>query len=79
MSIPAQQIADLLLVNGQILAMDSHASIHQAIAIRGSHIHAVGSITDLQSLAGQHTRFTRGMAWPRPSCRSTKNSGTLAR
>jgi hypothetical protein len=47
--------ADMVLHNGRILTMDSNDSVHQAVAIRGSRILAVGSDADLQALTGPET------------------------
>ena len=48
--------ADTILYNGKILTVDAHDSIQQAIAIRGDEIAAIGSDSDILSLAGVGTQ-----------------------
>jgi predicted amidohydrolase YtcJ len=43
--------ADLLLVNGHILSMNSHNSVEEAVAIRAGRILAVGPNKDIRALA----------------------------
>lgn len=52
-----QHTPDILLLNGHVLAVDKNFSIHQAVAIRYSHIQAVGGNEELQALAGSCTRI----------------------
>lgn len=47
---------DLLLLNGRVITVDRESSIQQAVAIRGSHIQAVGSDDQVRGLAGPNTR-----------------------
>ena len=47
--------ADLLLVNGKILAADRNFSIVDAMAVRGNRIMATGDGSALQTLAGRDT------------------------
>lgn len=51
-----KQTPDVLLLNGHILTMDTDFSIQQAMAIRCSHIQALGRDEELRALAGPHTR-----------------------
>lgn len=46
---------DTILHNGKIITIDAHDAIHQAIALRGQRILAVGSDADLLPLAGPGT------------------------
>ncbi len=46
----------MLLFNGRVLTLDQDFSVHQALAIRGSRILAVGGSEELESLADPHTR-----------------------
>jgi predicted amidohydrolase YtcJ len=50
------QPADLVLINGKILSVDSNDSIAHAIAIRSGKIIAVGPTTDIQKHLGTGTR-----------------------
>ena len=43
--------ADLLLVNGHVLTLNSHNAVAEAVAIRGGRILAVGSNKDIRALA----------------------------
>src|SRR6266481_1465777 len=53
----AQQPApDLILSNGKIITVDDRFTIAQAVAIRGDHIVAVGTNTEIGRLAGPNTR-----------------------
>jgi len=47
--------ADLILHNGKIVTVDSDFSIHQAMAIEGSRIVAVGADEDILKLKGRRT------------------------
>ncbi|MDI7258806.1 MAG: amidohydrolase [Thermodesulfobacteriota bacterium] len=53
----AHHTPDTLLLNGCILTLDENSSIHQAMAIRCSHIQAVGRDVELKPLAGSNTRI----------------------
>src|SRR5262245_41232541 len=56
-TIPASaQVADLVLVNGKIVTVDSRSSVQEAIAVRGGRIAAVGTTADVRKLAGPGTR-----------------------
>jgi predicted amidohydrolase YtcJ len=50
------QHADVLFHNGRILTIDGADSMHDALAIRGTHIQAVGRHADLHTLAGPATK-----------------------
>jgi predicted amidohydrolase YtcJ len=52
----AAQSPDTIMVNGQVVTVDSRFSIRQAIAIRDGKIVATGSTADVQKLAGPATR-----------------------
>ena len=52
----AQQRADLILVNGDVVTVDSARPRAQAIAVRGDRIMAVGSNAEIQKLAGASTK-----------------------
>ena len=47
---------DMILLNGKIITVDERFTIAQAIAIRGSHIEAVGSTAEIRKMAGPNTR-----------------------
>ena len=48
--------ADLILIHGQVLSVDAHDSIAQAIAVRRGVIMKVGSDAEVQALAAQDAR-----------------------
>lgn len=48
--------ADLLLINGRILTMDSHDTVSQAVAVRDGKIVAVGVTAEVEELAGASTQ-----------------------
>jgi predicted amidohydrolase YtcJ len=50
------QTAEMVLVNGKILTVDSQFSTHEAIALRDAKIMSVGSTTEVRKLAGPQTR-----------------------
>jgi len=47
---------DTLLVNGKVLSADDAFTIHQALAIRGDRIVALGATAEIRKLAGSRTR-----------------------
>ena len=47
---------DIVIHNGKILTVDARDSIRQAVAVRGSHIVAVGNDSDILPLAGPGTK-----------------------
>jgi predicted amidohydrolase YtcJ len=49
-------VADVIIRGGTVLTLDSASSQHAAIAIRGDRIASVGSITEIDSMAGPQTR-----------------------
>ncbi len=55
LSASAQLPADLILIHGKILTVDTKDSIAQAVAIRQGKIIAVGSDQQIQPLAGPKT------------------------
>jgi predicted amidohydrolase YtcJ len=50
------QEPDFVLVNGTILTVDARFSTHEALAVRGATIVAVGRSADIRQLAGSRTR-----------------------
>ncbi len=48
--------ADLILVHGQVLSVDAHDSVAQAIAIRRGVILKVGSDAEIQTLAAPNAQ-----------------------
>ncbi len=58
-AIPTPQVpttVDLILYNGKVVTVDGEFSIHQALAIGGSHIVAVGTDEQVRALGGPTTR-----------------------
>src|SRR5262245_56120555 len=55
---PAAQVppADLVLLNGKILTVDSRDAIAQAVAISGGRIVAVGTTAELRARVGGSTQ-----------------------
>jgi len=53
----AQEDPDVILVNGKIVTVDDYFSIHEAVAIRGDRIAAVGSNELIRDLAGPQTEI----------------------
>ncbi|HEY7700620.1 MAG TPA: amidohydrolase [Vicinamibacteria bacterium] len=51
--------ADLVLVGGRVITLDSNDRVAQAVAIRGSRIVAVGTDAEIQRLTGPATRVIR--------------------
>lgn len=52
----ADEPADLILHNGKVATVDAKSSVHEAIAIRGERIVAVGTSADLLKLRGEPTK-----------------------
>ncbi len=50
-----EPLADRVLLNGKILTVDRRDSVHQAIAIQGKKILAVGSTEEIEKLIGPGT------------------------
>jgi len=48
-------IADLILINGKIVTVDSHGTIAEAVAVKFGRILAVGSNEDIKLLMGEGT------------------------
>ncbi|MEX0718780.1 MAG: amidohydrolase [Planctomycetaceae bacterium] len=49
-------VADMVLVGGKVLTMDSEARVAEAVAVRGGRIAAVGTNDDIRKLVGPKTR-----------------------
>jgi predicted amidohydrolase YtcJ len=47
--------ADLIIINGKVVTVDSSFSISQAVAVKGDKIIAVGTNSEIQTLAGKRT------------------------
>ena len=56
LSVAQSEQADLILLHGQILSVDAHDTVAQAIAIRGGVIVGVGSDAEVQALAAPNAR-----------------------
>ncbi len=48
---------DLIVINAKITTMDSHQPLAQAFAVKGDRFTAVGTTSDIKSLAGPKTRI----------------------
>ena len=55
MVLQAPHTADTILHNGRVLTVDRYDTIHQALAVRGEEVLAVGSDSDVEALAGRDT------------------------
>jgi predicted amidohydrolase YtcJ len=55
-SAPAEPPVDLLVTNARVYAADGSPALHDALAVRGDRIVAVGRSTDLAPLRGPSTR-----------------------
>ena len=55
--------ADTIVSGGKMLTMDPSQAAAEALAVRGNHILAVGSASDIDNLAGPNTKRidARGM------------------
>lgn len=53
---PAQSAPDTILVGGKIVSADAAFSIHEALAIRGDRIAALGTTRQIRAMAGPATR-----------------------
>ena len=47
--------ADIILLHGKMISVDESNSTHEAVAIRGENIQAVGKNSEISDLAGPHT------------------------
>jgi predicted amidohydrolase YtcJ len=56
-SVPAQEIADRIWSNGQILTMEDAAPLGEAVAVREGRILAVGSMDTVMAHRGEHTEM----------------------
>lgn len=54
----AQEAPDHILLNGRIATVDDYFAFHQAVAVRGERILAVGTNAEIESLADSGTRRT---------------------
>ena len=50
------QNADTVLLNGKVVTVDGRSSLHEALAVRDGRIAAVGTSSQIRSLAGPSTR-----------------------
>lgn len=50
------QAPDTVLLNGKVVTLDARSTTQEAIAVRDSHIIAVGTTADIRKLAGPATR-----------------------
>src|SRR5450755_1229672 len=79
---PAQQPqqADLLLLHGHILTVDSHDTVAQAIAMRGNTILKTGTDAEIQALAGPNAKVIdlKGATAPPALSTPTPTSQTAA-
>jgi predicted amidohydrolase YtcJ len=50
-------LADLIIINGNVITVDPLFNIVQAVAIKGDRIVATGSSEDMKRLAGKYTRI----------------------
>ncbi len=48
--------ADLILINGKILTVDTAFSMQQALAVRDGNITAIGATAEIRKLAGAKTK-----------------------
>ena len=55
-SAASAQDPDTILINGKILTADARFGIHEALAIRGGKVAALGRTTEIRTLAGARTR-----------------------
>lgn len=55
--LPRPPVPDLVLFNGKVITVDRSFSIHQAVAILGDRIMAVGNDDQMKTVAGSTTRM----------------------
>ena len=55
--LPRPPAPDLVLFNGKVITVDRGFSIHQAVAIIGDRIMAVGNDDQMKTVAGSATRM----------------------
>lgn len=53
----ASELADQVLLNGNVITVDRRDSVHEAVAIKGRHILAVGSTAEIEKLTGPDTEI----------------------
>ena len=51
-----QMLADLIVINGKVITVDSDFSIAQAVAVKGDKVVAVGMNEEIKALAGKNTK-----------------------
>ncbi len=56
-SLPAAEMADLVLLGGKVITIDPADAIVQAVAIRGGHIQAVGTDEQIRAMVGPATQM----------------------
>ncbi len=56
MALHDARAADLLLINGRVLTMDTHDTVAQAVAVKDGKIVAVGSNAEIEPLVGASTQ-----------------------
>jgi len=49
-------LADLIVINGKVITVDSDFSIAQAVAVKGDKVVAVGMNEEIKALAGKNTK-----------------------
>ena len=52
---PTENYATLALINGKIVTVDPDDTVHEAVAVRGNKILAVGSVEDIKGWVGPET------------------------
>lgn len=55
--IPEELLADLVLVNGRVITVDSFDSVAEAVAVKDGRVLKVGSTADIKKLAGGKTKI----------------------
>ena len=48
--------ADLIIHNAKVLTVDGQFTVHQAVAVKGNRIEAVGANAPLRKLAGENAK-----------------------
>ena len=48
--------ADLVLVGGRVITLDAENRVAEAVAVRGERVVAVGSVAEIEAMAGPETR-----------------------
>ena len=55
-AVPERMPADLIIINGKVVTVDSNFSIAQAVAVKGDKIVAIGRNDEIKALAGKKTK-----------------------